>query len=559
MIGAPREQPGSATTSAAASRATADLVPDDHVIVLFGATGDLAQRKLLPGLLHLHEAGLLPERYRIVGASRHAPSDDEFRELARAAVEEFARRPVSDGDWRQFAATLSYASSAEPGALAAAVDRAEREIGGAPRRLHYLSVPPSAMSALVQMLDGSGLAERARVIMEKPFGTDLASARALNETVHAVFDESQVFRIDHFLGKETVQNILALRFANGLFEPAWNRERVEHVQIDVPETLSIGTRAGFYDETGAFRDMVVTHLFQVLGFVAMEPPAALEARALSAEKVKVFRALRPLEPGRVVRGQYEGYLDEEGVAANSQTETFVALEVEIDNPRWAGVPFFLRTGKRLAERRSVITIAFEQPQHPVFGENGARPNELVLELADPGGITVDFLAKAPGPTMTLGPAQMRFDYEDSFCRACGLEAYERLLHDVMIGDHTLFTHAEGIERLWEVAAPLLERPPPLQTYRGGTWGPPRRRRPDRAPPLASSRHPIAISLVRPRRPWAGRGRLLQRVGKAKAAPCCAALAPRAGRRARNRRARKGCVRRRGRHAPGRTRGFASSE
>ena len=463
----------SVVTETKARKAAGVQTPDDHVVVLFGATGDLARRKLLPGLFHLAEAGLLPHSYRIIGTSRKPLTDDEFRTHARAAVDEFGRRAPSEEAWDEFAAGLSYAASdvGSGDELAAAVARAREEIGGSPRLLHYLSVPPVAMGGIVKTLGASGLAESARVIMEKPFGTDLASARALNETVHSVFDETQIFRIDHFLGKETVQNILALRFANGLFEPVWNRDHIDHVQIDVPETLSIGSRAGFYEGTGAFRDMIATHLFQVLGFVAMEPPTALDAKALVDEKVKVFHALKPLDPTRVVRGQYDGYLSEEGVAPDSQTETFVALEVEIENWRWAGVPFYVRTGKQLAQGRRVITIAFKEPPLRMFGGNGFGPNELVFEVAEPGAITVDFLAKVPGSTMELGPARMRFDYEDSFCTANQLEAYERLIHDAMIGDRTLFTRADGIERLWEVAAPLLASPPPVQTYPAGSWGP----------------------------------------------------------------------------------------
>jgi glucose-6-phosphate 1-dehydrogenase len=328
------------------------------------------------------------------------------------------------------------------------------------------------MAGIVGALGSAGLTDGARVIMEKPFGTDLASARALNEAVHSVFDEEQIFRIDHFLGKESVQNILALRFANGLFEPVWNRDHVDHVQIDVPETLSIGGRAGFYEGTGAFRDMIVTHLFQVLGFVAMEPPTSLDPKALVDEKLKVFEAMKPLDPERVVRGQYEGYLEEEGVAPGSQTETFVALEVEIENWRWAGVPFFLRTGKRLAQGRRVITVGFKEPPLAMFPTRCPYgPNELVFEVAEPGAIRLNFLAKIPGETMELCPAAMEFDYADSFCIANQLEAYERLIHDAMIGDRTLFTRAGGIERLWEVATPLLESLPPLHPYAPGSWGP----------------------------------------------------------------------------------------
>jgi glucose-6-phosphate 1-dehydrogenase len=449
------------------------MIPDDHVIVLFGATGDLARRKLLPGLFRLAEAGLMPERYRIVATSRGALDADGFRRFAREALHESGRLP-SNGTWDAFARKLSYSDAdEEPPALAAAVARAERELGGRARRLHYLSVPPVACSGIVETLRRMGLAERARLVMEKPFGTDLGSAQALNRTVHAVFDESQVFRIDHFLRKETVQNILACRFANGVFESIWNRDHIDRVQIDVPETLSIGTRAGFYEETGAFRDMIVTHLFQVLGFVAMEPPTSLSPKALVDETVKVFEAMVPLRAEDVIRGQYASYRDEPGVAADSQTETFVALRAQIDNWRWAGVPFYLRTGKRMADARRLLTITFREPRRRMFGPaDGFGPNELAFDLSDRGGISARCLAKVHGPAMELGSARFRFDYEDSFAGAQELEAYERLIHDALVGDHTPFTRADGIERLWEVSAPVLDQPLPVCTYEPGSWGPP---------------------------------------------------------------------------------------
>jgi glucose-6-phosphate 1-dehydrogenase len=448
----------------------------DHAIVVFGATGDLSRRKLLPGLFHLAEAGLLPEGFRIVGASIESLTDDQFRGFARQAAGEFGRMPTEDGHWEPFGERLSYVGGAfAPGStdeLAGAVARAEAQLDD-PRRLFFLAVPPAVAASIVEGLGESGLAEGARVIMEKPFGTDLASARALNQAVHAVLDEEQVFRIDHFLGKETVQNILALRFANGMFEPIWNRQHVDHVQIDVPEALSVGHRAGFYEQTGAFRDMVVTHLLQVLGFVAMEPPASLAPKALVDEKVKVFTAMRPLHPGDVVLGQYEGYRVHEGVAPDSQTETFVAGRLLIDNWRWAGVPFFFRTGKRLAEAKRVITIAFKEPPRQMFEISDVRtedfaPNHLTLDISDPGGISASFLSKLPGPTIRLGEARMELRFGE---HSDGLEAYERLIHDAMIGDKTLFTRADGIERLWEVVAPVLEAPPPVHPYRQGSWGP----------------------------------------------------------------------------------------
>jgi glucose-6-phosphate 1-dehydrogenase len=446
--------------------------PDDHLIVLFGATGDLARRKLLPGLFRLAQAGLLPVRYRIVGGALDSLEDGAFRELARDAINEFGSGTADREAWDRFARNLLYADARDRDALTAATGTAELELGGSPRRLHYLSVPPVAFGETIETIIQAGLVPRSRVVIEKPFGTDLSSARTLNSLLHAVFDESQIFRIDHFLGKETVQNILALRFANGIFETVWNRHHIDHVQIDVPETLSIGSRGYFYEGTGAFRDMLVTHLLQVLGFVAMEPPTSFEAKALVDETVKVFDAMTPLRPEDVVRGQYHGYRETPGVSPESDTETFVAARIFVDNWRWAGVPFYLRTGKRLAERRRTVTIAFRDPPRRMFGDVGPHgPNELVFELGEPGSISSSFLAKVPGPDMRLGPARFSFRYEDSFSTSSQLEAYERLLHDAMLGDQTLFTRADGVERLWEVAAPVLEEPPPLRPYEPGSWGP----------------------------------------------------------------------------------------
>ncbi len=452
--------------------------PDNHVIVLFGATGDLAQRKLLPGLFRLAAARLMPDRYQIIGSARRQLTDEEFGDLARQAIVRFGMTDAAGEAWRDFQRRLSFASaeSGRTAALTAAIERAEREIGGAPRRLFHLAIPPVAFAPTVRMLGDADLAAASRVIIEKPFGTDLASSRALNQTVHAVFDESQVFRIDHFLGKESVDNILAFRFANGLFEPVWNSRHIAYVQIDVPETLSIEGRADFYDHTGAYRDMIVTHLFQVLGFVAMEPPASLDARHLREETAKVFEAVRPINVRHAVRGQYDGYSGEPGVAPGSQTETLAAVRAEIDNWRWAGVPFLLRSGKRLAASRQLVVLGFHEPPLRMFPVDAAatahrRRNEITIDFADPGSITEAFLAKEPGEAMRLGAAEMTFRYSDSFCTACGLEGYERLLLDAMLGDQSLFTSADSIERLWEISTPLLEDPPPVQPYAPGTWGP----------------------------------------------------------------------------------------
>jgi len=454
--------------------------PENHVLVLFGASGDLARRKLLPGLYHLMRAGLMPERFRIVGTSRRGLDDDEFRSRAREAVREFGHYE-DDKSWESFAETLSYAASdaEQMDDLKDAVARAEEEIGGPVRRLHYLSVPPSAFEGIARSLGEAGLAENARVILEKPFGADLDSARALNRQVHEIFDEEQVFRIDHFLGKEAVQNLLALRFANGLFEPIWNREHVDHVQIDVPEKLSIEGRGSFYENTGAFRDMIVTHLFQLLGFVAMEPPDSLDAQSLGDERLRVFQAMQPLRGEDMVRGQYDGYRDEDDVAEESDTETFVALRVTIDNDRWNGVPFFLRTGKCLPTGTRIVSLGLRAPSRHMFALDEEAQQRLeqdrwVFALDDPGRIHAEFFTKAPGPSMELAMAHMDFRYDEQF-EDDGLEAYERLVHDAMCGDRTLFNPSAAIERLWEVSTPVLEDPPKLETYEQGSWGPDRAR------------------------------------------------------------------------------------
>ena len=451
--------------------------PEHHVIVVFGANGDLSRRKLLPALYHLASEGLLPERYAIIGNSRSEMSDEEFRAFAGNAVDEFCRCSRSEDVWNEFALRLSYASCEfQPGntdAVDDAVRKAEAELGGEPRRLFYLAVPPPAFAPITRGIGAAKLTERARVVYEKPYGTDVDSFRALDQLVHEVLDESQVFRIDHFLGKETVQNILALRFANGMFEPVWNRNFIDHVQIDVPETLGVGTRAGFYERTGALKDMVVTHLLQVLSFIAMEPPGSLDATALINEKVRVMEAMVPLAGSDVVRGQYEGYLDAEGVAPESDTETFIAARLLIESARWSGVPFYLRTGKRMAESRSSVVLAFRAPQHEIFDQlprEAFEHDHLTLELGPDEGISVSFLAKVPGPTIKLGPAHMTFRYKGSFGSEL-IEAYERLIHDALIGDRTLFTRGDGIERTWQVVGDLMAKPPPLRRYAPGSWGP----------------------------------------------------------------------------------------
>jgi len=446
-----------------------------QVVVLVGATGDLSRRKLLPGLFHLVSAGFIPG-CRIIGVSLENLDRDGFRRLAHEALAEFSTRKVADGDWEAFSESLQYVPlTAGPAALRTAVLEAEGTFNGESRRLHYLSVPPNAALSAVRLLGEAGLVERSRIVMEKPFGTDLESAVALNAKLHEVFAEEQIFRIDHFLGKEAAQNILAFRFANGLFEPIWNRNFIDHVQIDVPEKLGLGTRSAFYEQTGAYRDMVVTHLFQILGFMAMESPTSLEPKPISEEKNKVFRSMLPVRPSNVVRGQYTGYRSEEGVSPDSDTETFIALKCQIDNWRWAGVPFYLRTGKRLAEGQRIISIAFREPPKSMFpsgsgiGEQG--PDHLTFDLADAAKMSLSFYGKRPGPGMRLDKLSMQFAMHDTGHIGDVLEAYERLILDAMRGDPTLFNTADGIERLWEVSTPLLDGRPPVRFYEPGTWGP----------------------------------------------------------------------------------------
>ncbi|GAA3745793.1 glucose-6-phosphate dehydrogenase [Salinactinospora qingdaonensis] len=456
------------------TRESAPLVP--QVLVLLGATGDLARRKLFPGLFRLDRAGLLPP-LRVAAAGQRQRRDADFRAHVCEALVEFADDPGDEQARHAFAAKVCYsAATPDDGAhLATRVAELERELGGHAERLVYLSVPPDVTEPMITMLGRTGLAKDARLVLEKPFGTDLESARTLNATLHEVVTESQVFRIDHFLGKEAVQNVLALRFANGLFEPVWNRHHISYVQIDVPEASAIEGRAGFYETTGAFRDMVSTHLFQLLGFVALEPPSRLTAETLRAEKAKVFDSVRPLTPERTVFGQYEGYRDEAGVAADSQVETFVAAEARIDNWRWKEVPFLLRTGKALAAQRRTVTIGFREPP-PLFGSgNDASPggDELAFELTVEPRISIDVRTKRPGPELEIAPARFVLDFAEAFDEERAVPAYERLLLDVMRGDQMLFTRDDEVERIWQACDRLLRHPPTPISYPQGSWGPQR--------------------------------------------------------------------------------------
>ncbi|MDR6117523.1 glucose-6-phosphate 1-dehydrogenase [Aeromicrobium sp. SORGH_AS981] len=441
-----------------------------QVVVLFGATGDLAKRKLFPGLYRLALADRLPADYRVIGSGRHEPKKD-FREQVMDGLKEFVDDLDVDVAEQLVSRTSFQTSDADDGSdLAAAVRDAESELGGDARRLVYLSVPPAAMEPMIRMLGETGIADGARIVVEKPFGTDLESSRSLQATLDEVAGEDSVFRIDHFLGKEAVQNVLALRFANGLLEPSWDAEHVCAVQIDVPEELTIEGRGSFYEATGALRDMVSTHLSQVLGFLAMERPESIDADHLRDAKAAVFADVQPLRPEDVVRGQYEGYRDEEGVDDDSEVETFVAVRVHVDNDRWRGVPFLLRTGKAMAATRRTATLFFRAPE-PLFDERQDGDDRLVLELGEAPEVTAALHVKRPGPTFELTRASATFTLPEDDPEHRPLEAYERLLLDVMHGDQTLFTRGDEVDRLWQVITPVLEDPPPVQSYEKGSWGP----------------------------------------------------------------------------------------
>jgi glucose-6-phosphate 1-dehydrogenase len=449
-----------------------------QAIVIFGASGDLTARKLLPAFFHLFEQGRMPERFAIVGYARTEWDDDAFREHARASLEKHGPNPEGEV-WDRFAERLHYVAGefADPHVmdhLVGHLERIDRDFGTEGRYFFYAATPPVAYPDIVARIGEAGLAPSSKILIEKPFGRDLPSAMELNEKIHRVFDEHHVFRIDHYLGKETVQNILAFRFANGLFEPVWNRRHIDHVQITVAEDIGIEGRGKFYEQTGAIRDMVATHLFQTMTFLAMEPPVSLEPDRLRDETVKVLRATRTCMPRRVVRGQYEGYREEPGVSPDSQRETFAALEVGIENWRWADVPFFLRTGKRLAGKLSEITLKFRKVPFNVFkgAEIDTVPHRdhLTIRVQPDEGITLALNAKLPGHGLELGRVTMDFDYEERFTGRIA-DAYELILLSAMEGDQTLFLRQDGVERAWEVLDPILDHPGPVLTYPAGSWGP----------------------------------------------------------------------------------------
>lgn len=444
--------------------------PPPQVFVVFGATGDLAERMLFPGLYRLAAAGGLPERYAVIGSGRHCPgSDDDFRDTVGAALREHLDH-VDEEVLRKLLSSMSFKTSdADDGSDLADAVRSTREgLGADAQVLIYLSVPPQAMQPMIGMLGREGLARDARIVVEKPFGTDLESSRELDAALKDIVGEDQIYRIDHFLGKEAVQNVLALRFANGLIEPAWHRDHLESVQIDVPEELTIEGRGSFYESTGCFRDMITTHLCQVLGFIAMEPPASFDAGPLRDAKAAVFDAMRPFDRAHTVFGQYEGYRDEDGVAEDSPVETLVALTAFVDTERWRGVPFYLRTGKAMAATRATVTLTFRSPATDRFGADPPAANALVLELANPPAIGLRLRAKRPGPELDLQPVDLTAALGEE---AESMAAYERLLLEVIRGDQTLFTRSDEVDRLWQVCQPVLDDPPAVLRYARGSWGP----------------------------------------------------------------------------------------
>jgi glucose-6-phosphate 1-dehydrogenase len=461
-------------------------------IVIFGASGDLTGRKLIPSLFNLYCKERLPENCRIVGVARRPWDDEKFRSDMEADLKKFTPKKYNAETWAEFAPTLYY----HPGDLTVFEDieslkerlrELEGEGDGEINRIYYLAIAPKLYEASIQNLGHAGLVDESsgwrRVVIEKPFGHDLPSAKALNAFVHRTLQESQIYRIDHYLGKETVQNILVFRFANSLFEPVWNRNYIDHVQITASEEVDIGHRAGYYDGVGVMRDMMQNHMLQLLSLVAMEPPSSFEADPLRNEKVKVLSSVRPIHPfesaKHTVRGQYKGYLDAEGVAPDSETATYAAVRLLVDNWRWQGVPFYLRSGKALKGKVSEISIVFKRPPHLMFPspeDMELEANDLSICIQPDEGIHFSFQAKVPDTAAEMRNVDMTFQYEDSFGEVAIPDAYERLLLDVLKGDASLFTRGDSIELAWGLVDQILEGwdsddAPPLVTYEPGTWGP----------------------------------------------------------------------------------------
>ncbi len=474
------------------------------VVVIFGASGDLTARKLIPAVYNLGVDGLLPADFFLVGFGRKPIPDDEFRGLAVDAIKEFSRRELDDEVWNRIAAHTSYVAGgyderAAFDRLATHIAGLEKNLGREMRSLFYISTPPSVFAPIIQNLGASGLAGKylgeshhAKVIIEKPFGKDLASARALNAELGAVFEEEQIYRIDHYLGKETVQDLLVQRFANSIFEPLWNRNFIDSVQITVAEEVGVGTRGGYYEQSGALRDMIQNHTMQLLALTAMEPPVSLDAEAIRDEKVKLLKAIQPLDvgpQGDAVRARYgagmiagknvPGYLEEESISPKSATETYAALRLSINNWRWQGVPFYLRSGKRMARRVSEIAIAFKRPPGTLFAEGekfNIAPNTLSFQIQPDEGLGLILNAKVPGLETRTQPVKMNFRYATTFGSNTP-EAYERLVLDAMIGDGTLFIRGDETEASWKLCTPVLEAwaaagQQGIDSYPAGSWGPP---------------------------------------------------------------------------------------
>ncbi|MDR3726726.1 MAG: glucose-6-phosphate dehydrogenase [Terracidiphilus sp.] len=478
-----------------------ERIPGPGILVIFGASGDLTKRKLLPALFHLEQAGLLPEKFSIVGVARR-PLGDEFAQDMRAGIIEFGGVEAGDPKLDHFVENISYFplrfdALEDYAGLKTELDRIAKEKGICGDRLYYLATAPEFFAEIVENLGAQGMAQpehgKAAVVIEKPFGHDLESARELNHQVNAVFHESQVFRIDHYLGKETVQNILVFRFANGIFEPIWNRNYIDHVQITAAETLGVEGRGPFYEKAGALRDVVQNHMMELLSLVTLEPPSSFEAESVRREKLKVWQAIPSVPILNAVRGQYGpgevdgkpvvGYRSEERVSPESGTETYAAVKLEIENWRWAGVPFYLRAGKRLKKRATEISIQFKQPPLLIFDRIAAssacqviQPNLLTIRIQPDEGISLRFGAKVPTtPEMDVCPVNMDFDYEAAFGKSSA-NGYERLLLDAMLGDQTLFSHRDGVETNWALYNPILnawaeKAPTTFPNYTAGSWGP----------------------------------------------------------------------------------------
>jgi glucose-6-phosphate 1-dehydrogenase len=467
--------------------------PDPCILVIFGASGDLTSKKLLPALYALAVRDLLPEKFGVVGAARTTETHDEFRERMKNAVKEHARDPFVEETWSKLAdgmryVTLDFADDKGEDELRDVLTALDEERGTGGNRVYYFAVPPSAISTLVDEIAERRNAEGwIRLVIEKPFGHDLESAKALTGEIKQHFAEDEVFRIDHYLGKETVQNMLALRFANGIFEPIWNRQFIDHVQITVAESIGIESRAGYYEQAGAIRDIFQNHLLQLVAITAMEPPIDFSADSVRNEKVKVLKAIHTPGPKHLVRGQYgpgfvegaqvRGYREEEGVAPGSMTETFVAAKLYVDNWRWADTPFYVRMGKRLARRETTIAIQFKRAPHPPFEDGaaeGLRPNVLLIHVQPNEGVSLAIGAKVPGQGMTIRTVHMDFLYGGTFREGLP-DAYERLILDAMLGDQTLFTRSDEIEEQWALVDAIIglwqRDRQSFPNYAAGTWGP----------------------------------------------------------------------------------------